>query len=65
MIALDLVDPDLLPDEVAIASITRRRAIDLLIAATALAVDPPVYTANPAGFSGLEDLIAITPLRTR
>ena len=33
------------------------RAVDLLIAATAMAAGLPLYTANPAGFSALGDLI--------
>ena len=36
-----------------------RRAIDLLIAATALAAELPLYTSNPADFDGLEELIAV------
>ncbi len=36
-----------------------RRAIDLLIAATALAAELPVHTANPEAFDGLEELIAV------
>lgn len=36
-----------------------RRAFDLLIAATALAAELPLYTRNPADFSGLEDLVEI------
>lgn len=36
-----------------------RRAIDLLIAATALAVKLPLYTANPLDFDGLESLIEV------
>jgi hypothetical protein len=36
-----------------------RRAIDLLIAATALANGLPLYTRNPDDFSGLEDLIEV------
>ena len=39
-----------------------RRAIDLLIAATALAASLPLYTANPADFSGLESLIDLAEL---
>jgi len=39
-----------------------RRAIDLLIAATALAADLPLYTANPSDFTGLETLIRVTPV---
>lgn len=35
------------------------RAVDLLIAATALAAELPLYTRNPDDFRGLEDLLAI------
>ncbi len=40
-----------------------RRALDLLIAATALAADLPLYTRNPSDVAGLEDLIDITTVR--
>jgi predicted nucleic acid-binding protein len=36
-----------------------RRAVDLLIAATALAANLPLYTRNPRDFTGLDDLIEI------
>lgn len=36
-----------------------RRAVDLLIAATALAEGLPLYTRNPSDFSGVEDLIEV------
>jgi predicted nucleic acid-binding protein len=36
-----------------------RRAIDLLIAATALATGLPLYTRNPDDFAGLSDMIEI------
>ncbi len=36
-----------------------RRTMDLLIAATALSNDLPLYTSNPDDFSGLENLIDI------
>jgi predicted nucleic acid-binding protein len=36
------------------------RAVDLLIAATALAMDLPLYTANPADFACLDDLVTVS-----
>jgi len=36
-----------------------RRALDLLIAATAVAADLPVYTRNPGDFEGLSGLVEI------
>jgi predicted nucleic acid-binding protein len=39
-----------------------RRATDLLIAATALAANLPLYTRNPADFAGLSDLIEIVAI---
>lgn len=38
------------------------RAVDLLIAATALAHDLPLYTRNPGDTHGLEDLLDIVSL---
>jgi hypothetical protein len=40
----------------------RRRAFDLLIAATALAADLPLYTRNPNDFGGLDSLVEVVPL---
>lgn len=37
----------------------RRRAADLLIAATALAADMPLYTRNANDFQGLEEILTI------
>jgi predicted nucleic acid-binding protein len=39
-----------------------RRAMDLLIAATALAQGIPLFTCNPADFEGLDGLIDIVPV---
>jgi hypothetical protein len=36
-----------------------RRAVDLLIAATAVAADLPLYTRNPTDFAGLDDMLEI------
>jgi predicted nucleic acid-binding protein len=36
-----------------------RRALDLLVAATALAADLPLYTCNPDDFVGLEGLLEV------
>jgi predicted nucleic acid-binding protein len=36
-----------------------RRALDMLIAATALANELPLYTCNPDDFEGLEDLLEV------
>ena len=36
-----------------------RRAVDLLIAATAVAASLPLYTRNPNDFTGLSDMLEI------
>ena len=39
-----------------------RRAVDLLIAATAVAAGLPLYTRNPDDFRGLASLVQIVPI---
>ncbi len=50
-----------------VASVERKargkRALDLLIAATALAAELPLYTRNPSDFDGLRTLIDVAPVR--
>jgi predicted nucleic acid-binding protein len=41
----------------------RRRAVDLMIAATAIAAELPLYTTNPYDFAGLEHLVTVIPVR--
>lgn len=41
-----------------------RRAFDLLIAATALAAELPLYTCNPEDFGELEGLVEVVPVPT-
>jgi hypothetical protein len=43
----------------------RRRAPDLMIAATAAANGMPLYTANDDDFKGLEDLVEVVAVRRR
>jgi predicted nucleic acid-binding protein len=40
------------------------RSLDLLIAATALAFELPLYTGNPDDFRGTESLVEIVPIAT-
>jgi predicted nucleic acid-binding protein len=40
-----------------------RRAFDLLIAATALAAELPLYTCNPSDFQELGGLLEVVPVR--
>jgi predicted nucleic acid-binding protein len=40
----------------------RRRIADLMIASIAIAEDLPLFTTNPADFTGLEHLLTIVPV---
>lgn len=40
----------------------RRRAVDLMIAATAIAAELPLYTANPDDFAALDHLVTVVPV---
>jgi predicted nucleic acid-binding protein len=40
----------------------RRRAADLMIAATAIAAGLPLYTTNPDDFTGLAGLLTVVPV---
>ncbi|CAM3395295.1 type II toxin-antitoxin system VapC family toxin [Kibdelosporangium persicum] len=40
----------------------RRRMADLMIAATAIAEDLPLFTTNPEDFKGLHDLLTAVPV---
>jgi len=42
-----------------------KRAVDLLIAATAAAADLPIYTRNVDDFSGLEGIVKIVSVKTK
>jgi len=39
-----------------------RRAVDLMIAATAIAAELPLYTTNPDDFAGLSHLVSVVPV---
>lgn len=41
-----------------------RRAVDLMIAATAIALQLPLCTRNPVDFAGLEGLLEVLPVRS-
>jgi hypothetical protein len=41
----------------------RRRTADLMIAATAIAQDLPLFTTNPGDFAGLAELLTLVPVK--
>jgi predicted nucleic acid-binding protein len=47
---------------VAVGRTPRRRAVDLMIAATAAAEGLPLYTSNPDDYKGLNDIITVVPV---
>src|SRR5579863_6322670 len=47
---------------VAVGRKPRRRLADLMIAATAIAEDLPLFTTNPADFAGLDSLVRVVPV---
>jgi hypothetical protein len=66
MILRRWIDPAELPDEMAISAITlatgrkpRRRIADLMIAATAIAEDLPLFTTNPGDYARLDKLVRV------
>ncbi len=48
---------------VAVGRKPRRRVADMMIAATAIAEDLPLFTTNPRDYAGLEGLVAIVPVQ--
>jgi predicted nucleic acid-binding protein len=47
---------------VAVGRKPRSRIADLMIAATAITEDLPLYTTNPGDFTGLDDLLTVVPV---
>jgi predicted nucleic acid-binding protein len=47
---------------VAAGSKPRRRAVGLMIAATAIAAELPLYTTNADDFAGLDHLVTVIPV---
>ena len=47
---------------IAVGRKPRRRAVDLMIAATAIAAELPLYTTNPDDFAGLSHLVSVVPV---
>jgi predicted nucleic acid-binding protein len=47
---------------IAVGRKPRRRAVDLMIAATAIVAELPLYTTNPDDFAGLSHLVSVVPV---
>ena len=47
---------------IALGQKPRRRAADLMIAATAIVAELPLYTTNPDDFVGLDHLVTVIPV---
>lgn len=47
---------------VAVGRKPRRRTVDLMIAATAIAEELPLFTTNPGDFDGLQNLLTVVPV---
>jgi predicted nucleic acid-binding protein len=47
---------------IAVGRKPRRRAAGLMIAATAIAAELPLYTTNPDDFAGLSHLVSVVPV---
>ena len=48
---------------VAVRRKPRRRIADMMIAATAIAEDLPLFTTNPSDYAGLKGLVTIVPVK--
>lgn len=47
---------------VAVGRKPRRRTVDLMLAATAIAEELPLFTTNPGDFDGLQNLLTVVPV---
>ena len=47
---------------IAVGRKPRRRSVHLMIAATAIAAELPLYTTNPDDFAGLSHLVSVVPV---
>jgi predicted nucleic acid-binding protein len=47
---------------IAVGRKPRRRVTDLMIASVAIAEELPLFTTNPDGFRGLDELLIVVPV---